>query len=128
MKAITLMEKYPVFVLELNKDETEFKDTDAIIAYLKEKIEAHPVATFIAIFDHYNHTKSLQEGKIDQNIIDAKNIVFCFGKELPKAEVLAVRPRSIGVAEFSDKFIISFIEAPNPAANASMQEWVKGLK
>ena len=128
MKAITLMEKYPVFVLELNKDETEFKDTDAIIAYLKEKIEAHPVATFIAVFDHYSHTKSLQDGKIDQNIIDAKNIVFCFGKELPKAEVLAVRPRSIGVAEFSDKFIISFIEAPNPAANASMQEWVKGLK
>lgn len=128
MKAITLMEKYPVFVLELNKDETEYKDTDAIIAYLKEKIEAHPVATFIAVFDHYSHTKSLQDGKIDQNIIDAKNIVFCFGKELPKAEVLAVRPRSIGVAEFSDKFIISFIEAPNPAANASMEEWVKGLK
>jgi len=128
LKAITLMEKYPVFVLELNKDETEYKDTDAIIAYLKEKIEAHPVATFIAVFDHYSHTKSLQDGKIDQNIIDAKNIVFCFGKELPKAEVLAVRPRSIGVAEFSDKFIISFIEAPNPAANASMEEWVKGLK
>ena len=128
MKAITLMEKYPVFVLELNKDDTEFKDTNAIIAYLKEKIEAHPVATFISIFDHYSHTKSLQDGKIDPNIIDAKNIIFCFGKELPKAEVLAVRPRSIGVAEFNDKFIISFIEAPNPAANASMQEWVKGLK
>ncbi len=128
MKTITLMEKYPVFVLELNKDETDYKNTDAIIAYLKEKIEAHPVATFISIFDHYSHTKSLEEGKIDPNIIDAKNIVFCFGKELPKAEVLSVRPRSIGVAEFSDKFIISFIEAPNPAANASMEEWVKGLK
>ena len=128
MKQIMLTEKYPLFVLELPKTETDKKSVDAIIDYLKAKIEAHPVATFIAIFDHYAHTKSLAEGQIAEDIIAAKNIVFCFGKELPKPEVMGVRPRSIGVAEKTESFIISFLEAPNPQANQAMQEWVLGLK
>ncbi len=128
MKQTLLMEKYPVFVLEIAKSETDKKNTDEILDYLKEKIDTHPVATFIAIFDHYSHTKSLPEGKIAEGIIDAKDIIFCFGKELPKPEVLGVRPRSIGIAEFADKFVISFLEAPNPVANEAMESWVKGLK
>ncbi len=128
MKQITLMEKYPLFVLELPKEETDKRDIDAIIEYLKSKIEAHPVATFIAIFDHYAHTKSLPEGNVAEDIKAAKNIVFCFGKELPKAEVIGVRPRSIGVVEKEDRFILSFLEAPNPQANKAMEEWVLALK
>ena len=128
MKQITLMEKYPLFVLELEKNETNKENVDEIIDYFKNKITAHPVATFIAIFDHYAHTKSLPEGNIAEDIKAAKNIVFCFGKELPKPEVMGVRPRSIGVAEKEDRFVISFLEAPNPQANAAMEEWAKGLR
>ena len=128
MKQITLMEKYPLFVLELPKEETDKRNVDEIIEYLKSKIEAHPVATFIAIFDHYAHTKSLPQGNVAQDIKAAKNIVFCFGKELPKAEVIGVRPRSIGVVEKEDRFILSFLEAPNPQANKAMEEWVLALK
>ncbi|SMC08711.1 DUF6858 family protein [Nitratiruptor tergarcus] len=128
MKQITLMEKYPLFTLELNKNETNYKNVDEIIAYFKEKIEAHPVATYIATFDHYAHTKSLADGQINPDIQAAKNIVFCFGKELPKPEVMGVRPRSIGVADLGEKFVISFLEAPNPTANAAMEEWAKGLR
>ncbi|BCD61200.1 hypothetical protein NitYY0826_C0033 [Nitratiruptor sp. YY08-26] len=128
MKQITLMEKYPLFILELNKNETNYKNVDEIIAYFKEKIEAHPVATYIATFDHYAHTKSLADGQINPEIQAAKNIVFCFGKELPKPEVMGVRPRSIGVADLGEKFVISFLEAPNPTANAAMEEWAKGLR
>ncbi|BCD59313.1 MULTISPECIES: DUF6858 family protein [unclassified Nitratiruptor] len=128
MKQITLMEKYPLFVLELNKEETVHKSVDEIINYLKEKIETHPVAVYIATFDHYAHTTSLQDGEIAPNIRAAKNIVFCFGKELPKPEVMGVRPRSIGVADLGEKFVISFLEAPNPVANNAMEEWVKSLK
>jgi len=128
MKQITLMEKYPLYTLELAKNETEKKSVDEILNYLKAKIEAHPVATYIATFDHYAHTTSLAEGNVAPEIKAAKDIIFCFGKELPKPEVLGVRPRSIGVADLGDRFVISFLEAPNPQANKIMEEWVKGLK
>ncbi len=127
MKQITVMEKYPVFTLEINKNETSYKNIDAIFDYLKEEIEAHKVAVYIGEFDHYTHTNSLAEGDISEDIKDAKNIICCFGKHLPKAEVLAVRPRSIGIAETDGSFVISFLEAPNPEANNAMENWVKGI-
>jgi len=125
MKQITVMEKYPVFTLEIAKNETSYTSIDEIFAYLKTQIEAHPVATYIGEFDHYAHTSSLKEGQISEEIKAAKNIICCFGKVLPKPEVLAVRPRAIGVAEMADSFVISFLEAPNAGANQDMENWVK---
>jgi len=122
------MEKYPVFILEIFKDETKYQEVDEILKYLKEMIERHPIAAYIGEFDHYSHTSSLEVGKISDDIKDAKNIICCFGKVLPKAEVLAVRPRSIGVAEMAESFVVSFLEAPNPDANRAMEMWVKGIK
>ncbi len=127
MKQITVMEKYPVFTIEIGKEETKRQNINEILEYLKEKIDAHPVAVYIGQFDHYTHTSNLEVGEINPEIIDAKNIICCFGKKLPKPEVLAVRPRAIGVAELADKFVISFLEAPNPDANATMENWVKGI-
>ncbi len=125
MKQITVLEKYPVFTLEVGKDETRFKSVDEILDFFEEKILSHPIAVSIGRFDHYAHTASLEEGEIDAGIKDAKNIICCFGKKLPKPVVLAVRPRSIGVAEMENSFVISFLEAPNPEANAAMENWVK---
>ena len=127
MKQTVLMEKYPIFELEIPKIETKYTSVNEIIEYFKTKIEAHPVATYIATFDHYGHTKSLSDGSVAPEILDAKNIIFCFGKELPKPHVMSIRPRSIGVAEFKDSFFIGFMEAPNPAANEAMESWAKGL-
>jgi len=127
MKQITVLEKYPVFTLEVKKNETSYKNVDAILAYLKEKIDTHPVAVYIGEFDHYAHTNSLAEGEIAEDIKDAKNIICCFGKKLPKPVVLAVRPRSIGVADMGDGFVVSFLEAPNPEANSAMEDWVKSI-
>jgi len=121
------LEKYPVFTLEIDKNETSHKNVDEILAYIKSQIEVHPIATYIGEFDHYSHTSGLAEGKIADEIKDAKNIICCFGKVLPKPEVLAVRPRSIGVAEMADSFVVSFMEAPNPDANAAMIQWVEGI-
>lgn len=128
MKQKLFMEEYPIFVLELPKLETDLRSVDEIIARLKDRIERHKVARFIAVFDHYAHTKALPEGVIDPDIRDAKNIVFCFGISLPGPEVLALRPRSIGVAELSDRFVISFVEAPMPVANTAMEQWARGLR
>ncbi len=122
------MEKYPLFVLELLKNETNCIDIEDVLHELKKQMDAHPIALYIATFDHYAHTTALPEHIIDPNIKAAKNIVFCFGKELPKPELIGVRPRSIGVCEMEDKFVLSFLEAPNPVANKAMEAWVLALK
>ena len=127
MTQMNLMEKYPVCVLEVAKDETTFQSVDEVLDYLKSKIDAHPVATYIAIFDHYTHTSNLEEGTLSSDILDAKNIICCFGKQLPKPVLMAVRPRSIGVAEMSDKFVVSFMDAPNPQAQEAMVAWVNSI-
>ncbi len=128
MKQSMLMEKYPISEMDIMKSETTFSTVDEVIAYLKEKIDAHPVATYIATFDHYTHTKNLGEaGEISADILDAKNIICCFGKQLPKPTLLAVRPRAIGVAELKDKFVVSFIDVPNPQAHEFMVAWVKSI-
>jgi len=127
MKQSIIMEKYPIFELNVKKSETKFQTADEIIEYLKDKIDNHPIAVYIATFDHYSHTKSLDGGEVAPDILDAKNIVCCFGKNLPKANLLSVRPRSIGVAELSDEFVVSFLEAPNPIATEAMESWVKEI-
>jgi len=127
MKQTMLQEKYPVYTLEFTKSETKHKDCDEIIAFLKARVDEHKVACYIAEFDHYAHTSALEEGEIEEGIIAAKNIVFCFGIKLPKPEMMAVRPRSIGAVEYEDRFIISFLEAPMPVANQAMESWAKAI-
>ncbi|MCB1736288.1 MAG: hypothetical protein H6981_15245 [Gammaproteobacteria bacterium] len=127
MKQLMLQEKYPVFTLEIGKHETSLGDVAAMVKYLKARIAAHPVARLIADFDHYAHTAALEGGEIAEGIIAARNLVFCFGTHLPKPEMLAVRPRSIGIAEYSDRFVVSFLEAPMPLANNAMESWAKAL-
>jgi hypothetical protein len=121
-------EKYPIFELFIDKKETNCKTVDDVVDHFRTKIDEHPVAVYITTFDHYAHTDALPEGNINENIKAAKNIVFCFGKELPTPEVMAVRPRSIGVSDMGDKFVVIFMEAPNPHANEEMEAWSKALK
>jgi len=127
MKQKIFKEKYHIFEIEYKKSELQYKSVDEIIAALQVKIDAHPVIAFIAIFDQYKHTASLKDGEINPSIKAAKNIIFCFGKELPTPEILAIRPRSIGVCELEDSFVVSFLEAPNETANKTMEDFVKSL-
>ncbi|MEA3274847.1 MAG: hypothetical protein U9Q81_06055 [Pseudomonadota bacterium] len=128
MKQTLLQEKYPIYSLEIDRAETSYRSVDEIIAYFKARIDAHRAARFIAVFDHYAHTSALPEGQIGEGILAAKNIVFCFGIALPDPHALSVRPRSIGVAETSEGFLVTFMEAPMPVANAAMEDWAKGLR
>ncbi len=127
MKQTLLQEKYPVYTLEIDRDETSFDSLDAICGYFRTCIEAHRSAIFIAEFDHYAHTRGLPEGHVGEGIRAAKNVIFCFGISLPNPQCLAVRPRSIGVAETDCGFLITFMEAPMPVANAAMEDWASGL-
>jgi hypothetical protein len=120
------MDKYPVHSLKIPKNETELKNVDEILSYFKNKIVQHPIAAFISIFNHYEHTKSI-DGDINPEIIDAKNILFCFGAAIPNSKMLAVRPRSIGVAEYEDFFMIEFLEAPKEDIQELLVLWSKEL-
>jgi hypothetical protein len=128
LKQTLLQEKYPIYSLELARDETSFGSVDEIANYFKSCIESRRSVRFIAEFDHYAHTRSLPEGRIGEGIRAAKNLVFCFGITLPDPHVLAVRPRSIGIAETAAGFVVTFMEAPMPVANSAMEDWAKGLR
>ncbi len=128
MQKLQLMDKYPIYSMVVQKTETNFKSVDAILTHIQALIEAHPIAKYIATFDHYEHTKSIEDCVIDEGILKAKNIIFCFGKQLPNAKILAVRPRSLGVCEFEDRFEMAFLEVPNEKLQVVMASWVESLK
>jgi len=126
MTKTIFMEKYPVYSLELNKNEVSVKSVREIIEYFQNKIESHPIAKFIAVFDHYTHTKSIN-GEINENLLDVQNIIFCFGTAIAQSTISAVRPRSIGVSELEDSFMIEFLEVPKEELNIVLESWSKGL-
>ena len=41
---------------------------------------------------------------------------------------MAVRPRSIGIADMGDRFVVSFMDAPMKPANDAMQAWTLALR
>ena len=125
MKQTLLQEKYPIFAAEIGKNETACQTVDAVTDYLKEKIVENPKVQFIGVFDHYAHTRNIG-GEIAPDIQGAVDVIFCFGLALPNPQVLAVRPRSIGVADLGDRFVICFLEAPMKPANEAMEAWVNG--
>ncbi len=128
MKQTLVQEQFPIYTLKLDRDETPFASANAICDYFRACIEAHPSAIFIAEFDHLAHTRSLPEGRVGNGIRTAKNLIFCFGITLPNAASLALRPRSIGIAETDDGFVVTFVESPMPVANAAMEDWATRLR
>ncbi len=127
MKEMLLQEKFPIFTLDVDKSETDFNSAQDLVNHFKQLIDEHKVTRFIGEFDHYSHTLGLGDGVVAKNIIDARNIVFCFATKLPSAEILAVRPRSIGIAETETGFTLSFLEAPMALAHDTMESWVNGI-
>ena len=127
MKKTIFMEKYPVYSLELLKSEAKVSSANKAVEYFKEKILKHPIAEFIAVFDHFSHTKKLG-GEMVEGLIDAKNVIFCFGQAIPNTKILAARPRSIGICEFNNRIVIDFMEAPKEELHSVMEGWASELK
>lgn len=127
MKQTLLLEKYPLYVAEIAKTETDCRTADDVAAYYKDRIAENPKVQFIGVFDHFAHTTRIG-GPIMEGITAAVDVIFCFGLALPSPQMLAVRPRSIGIAEFADKFVVSFMEAPMQPANEAMESWTLALR
>jgi len=126
MKKSIFMDKYPVYETTLSKEQSNYSSVDSIIAYFKDKIQKDNIAAYIGEFDPYRHTLSIG-GEIHPDIIQAKEIIFCFGQKLPNATIVAVRPRTIGVVETKESFVINFMEAPNEPPTNTMISWVEAL-
>ena len=126
MHKTIFMDKYPVYTLSLEKSEIKQKNVLEIIEYFRDKIEKHPIAKFIAVFDHHSHTKELK-GSLMDGLKDAQNFIFCFGSAIPNTKILAARPRSIGICEFENSFVVEFLEAPKEELHILMESWAKGL-
>lgn len=127
MEKINYKDIYPVYVQEILKDELKINSVNEICHFFIDKINAHSFAKNLGVFDHYTHTEDIEGGEMAENIKDAQNVLFCFGKKLPDPKMLSVRPRSIGICETDTHFVISFIEAPNPALTEIMVLWVKEM-
>ena len=122
-----LMDKYPIVSTTINKESTNCKNISNFLNHFKNKIENDPVAKFITTFSNYEHTSSLEVGEINEEIVDAQIVIFCFGPKIPNPKILAVRPRSIAVVETKANFVISFMEAPNEMMTEKMENWVKEI-
>jgi len=122
-----MMDKYPILSKTIKKTDTKFKNVAEFINYFQDKIEKDPIATLISVFNNHAHTASLENGEIADGIVDAQNIIFCFGQKIPNPLILSVRPRSIAVVEDGESFTISFMEAPMQPMSEKMQRWVKEL-
>lgn len=127
MKEEIFKEKYKVYSQTIEKDKLISSDIDEIIQHLKSIIDQHPVARFISVFDHMAHTKELAEGQIDKAMLNARILLLCFGKVLDSPLILAVRPRSIGIAEMENEFVFSFMDAPKQELNNIMEKWIQSL-
>ena len=127
MKQTLLQEKYPIFVAEISKAETSYQTVDALVDYYKGKIAENPKVQLIGVFDHFAHTTKIG-GPIMEGMTAAVDLIFCFGFAIPNPQILAVRPRSIGIADMGDKFVISFMEAPMQPANKAMEAWTRALR
>ena len=127
MKQLHFQEKYPITVVDIAKAETTFESVEAIAGYFKDCIARTPRVSYIGSFDHHAHTTAIG-GEISPDIKAAVNVLFCFGHALPNPQVLAVRPRSIGIADLGDHFVISFMDAPMKPANDAMQTWALAVR
>jgi len=122
-----LLDTHPMYAMKILKSEIKYSDISQIIEHFKAKIVENPEAVFITVFDHYAHTKSL-DGNILEGVLDAKNLLFCFGHSIKNIEILAFRPKSIAMCELEDSFVFEFLETPRPEVNEWISSWIKELK
>ena len=120
-------DKFSINSIQINKTNTTFTNAYDMASFLENKITSHPVATFISIFDNYEHTSNIK-GEIQDGIKNALVVIFCFGKAIPSSKIMSIRPRSFGITEYEDCFSIDFMDAPSDEMTQIMITWAKELK
>jgi len=103
-----------------------FQDADDVVEAILRRLEEHPKARLIAVFDHLEHTWEVG-GDIAPEVLAARHVVFCLGLSLPGPAAMALRPLSIAITELERQFVVNFLEAPSADVNATVARWVASL-
>lgn len=127
MQHITVEGRYPVWVEEIAKADTPWRDVDEIAAALSACIRHQAGSAFIGVFDHYGFNLRVCE-PLPIDMRDAKTILFCPGAKLLNPEGLALCPCAIGVADMGNRFVVSFLDAPVVSPVESLALWVEDLR
>lgn len=126
MQRITVEGGYPVWVEEIAKADTPWRDVDEIAAAFRARIQRQAGSAFIGVCDHYGLNLRLGE-KLHAAMRDARIVLFCDDPALPGPTLLALRPCAIGVADMGNRFVLSFMERPGPAANGFLRQGLEDL-
>lgn len=119
MKQMLLPEQHPAFRIEIPKAETRCASVAAIIAALAARIAETPNAAEIAALDRHAQTRGLDD-EMHPDFVAAKNRVLRSGYKPPDPTMLSVRPRAIGLADMTGRFVVSVLEAPMAIADTTM--------
>ncbi len=122
------LDKYPVFVEEIATTDTDCTTVDDIVARLRDRVQAHPGASEIAVCDHLAHVKAQSEGKVAEGIRGSEHLIFCLSNAIPNALIAAVKPRAVSMVETDDRFVLSWLEAPMEGPNQVIAGWVEALR
>jgi len=126
MRRITIEGGYPVWIEEIAKADTPWRDVDEIAAALQDRIRRCGAA-FIGVFDHYG--LNLRMGApLPVAMQDAKTILFCPCAKLLDPLLLALLPCTIGVSDMGNRFVISFRDTPIFTPTETLNLWVDDLR
>ena len=122
----------PVWIEEIAKADTPWRDVDEIAAVLGKHLLRHGGAAFIGVFDLYGLNLRLGEA-LPAAMQDAKAFLFCPGANLLNPALIARCPCVIGVADMGNRFVISFLDASLVATSffspaGPLTQWVDNLR
>ena len=127
MQRITVEGGYPVWIEEIAKADTPWRDVDEIIAALRERIQRHAGFAYIGVLDHYGLILRLGETH-PAEMRDAKAILFCPGAKRLNPVLPALCPGAISVADMGNRFVIFFLDAPAFLPAQTLARWVADLR
>lgn len=127
MRKLLQQDAFAVYQFELTRQESRLPNAQAILNDLKARIDSHDIARFIAEFDRFSHTVGLARGEVAESILDARNIMFCFGSQLQNSDPLTMQPSCISIVEMTDGFSLTFIQSSIVEVNVTIEQWVLSL-
>ncbi len=126
MEKKIINEEFPIYYKEIAKRDTSYKHIGEIIAALQTRLADNPSAQVIAVFNLYDHVR-MRDGQVADEILGAQNLLFCVANAIPNSDLVALRPRSIGLTEFADRFVLNFMEAPAHPVTETMRTLIEAV-